>query len=150
LEKEEKILEKREIKQPESNTSWRSKSIPSGHQETETDVPRVQGPASSDATAAEDGAGPWTADGRREAETDGHGGGGHGAVDGERRTPWQERRWQLYSLERRRRWLCTWGGTAVTLASERSMCSCEKPSGPCGERRARCVAECRRRVGQTE
>jgi len=49
--------------------------------EAETDVPRGRGPASSNATAAEEGAGPWMATfGRREAETDGRGGGGRVSV----------------------------------------------------------------------
>jgi hypothetical protein len=78
-------------------------------------------------------------------------GGWHGAMDGERRPRRQERRWRLHSLERRRRWLCRRGGTTATLASERSICSCEKPSGErCGERRARHAAKCRKRVGRTE
>jgi len=54
--------------------------------EPETDVPRVRGPASSNATTAEEGAGPWTAtSGRQEAETDGRGGGGRVSVADERR-----------------------------------------------------------------
>jgi len=65
--RKKKILEKRKKEQPESNASWRSKSIASGHLRQRRMCLACE---VRQAATPEDGAGPWTAGGGREADAD--------------------------------------------------------------------------------